>query len=238
MVKEYSQEGDHNLSVIHESHKFTNWMYSQIKPYLKGNILEVGSGLGTYSEKIIRDFKESLVLTDLDPDYVISLKKKYGKKKNVHVAKLDLTKKKDFSFPKIDSVFALNVVEHIDDDVKVLRNVYDHLNPGGKFIILVPAHMWLFNCIDEAVGHYRRYTRKEILSKVAKTRFIIKDMFFFNVFAIPGWILNGHILKKKEIGSGLMGLFNALVPLFSFIEKYILRRKLGISLVVVLEKPR
>ena len=50
----YSAEGDKTLENLHNASRFTDWMYAQVKPHLKGDILEIGSGIGTYSEKIIR----------------------------------------------------------------------------------------------------------------------------------------------------------------------------------------
>lgn len=233
-MKSYSAEGDHNLEVIHKATKFTDWMYAQIKPHLHGRVLEIGSGIGTYSEKVVQDFDE-VILSDLDATYVKKLAKKFGRK-GVTAKKIDLMEPKDYPKTRVDSVFALNVLEHIKDDVAVLERLYGILPPGGRVVLLVPAHQWLYNCIDEAVGHYRRYTRKNMLATVGQTNFKVKKLFYFNVFAIPGWILNGHILKKTELGSGLMNLFNNLVPVFAFIERFILFKRLGISLIIVLEK--
>lgn len=235
----YSTIGDKNLMTIDSAANFTNWMYEEIQPYLRGNILELGSAIGTYSEKVVGDFKENtIVLSDIDENYIRNLENRFKSNNKVIVKKIDLNKEDDFKEINvgINSVFTLNVLEHIEDDVAALNNIYNVLEPGGKLIFLVPAHKFLFNCIDKAIGHYRRYSGKEIINKVKQTKFQIEKMFYFNFAAIPGWYVNGNILKKAVVDEGAVGLFNKIVPILKVIERYVLFRRIGISLVVVLKK--
>ena len=239
MTSKYSEQGSQTLLILDKAKNFTDWMYAEIKPYLEGNILEIGSGIGTYSEKIINDFKDNkIILSDIDSNFVKVLKERFTSKHNLIISKIDLTKLSDLEQikSKINTVFALNVLEHIEDDVSALNNVYSKLEHGGKFVILVPAHKFLFNTIDKAVGHYRRYTKKDIVQKVSETKFKIKKMFYFNFVSMLAWYINGNILKKSEIIQGAMSLFNKMVPIFRFFEKFVLFKKMGISLIVVLEK--
>lgn len=226
-----------NLDVLDEIDNFTDWVYQEIKPFISGNIFEIGSGRGTYSKKIIKDLTSNkIVLSDIDQDYIKWLGQ--FESKNVSIAKVDISRKEDFkniNIP-IDSAFALNVLEHIEDDVRAMNNIYDSLSPGGKFIILVPAHKFLFNCIDEGVGHYRRYTKSEVMAKVSKTKFKVKKLFYFNFLSIFGWYLNGHVFRKNVISKRAAFLLDKIVPLLRLIEQYILRKKIGISIIVVLQK--
>jgi len=236
----YPTVGDKNLMTIDSAANFTNWMYEEIRPFLSGHILELGSGIGTYSEKVIGDFKESIiVLSDIDEIYIRNLERRFASNRNVVVKKIDLSKQGDLRDlnVSIDSVFALNVLEHIDDDTAALSNIYEVLKPGGRFIILVPAHQFLFNCIDRAIGHYRRYSRKQIIAKVEQARFKIVELFYFNFAAIAGWYINGSIFRQAKVNEGAVGILNKIVPILKPIERYILLRKLGISLIVVLSKP-
>jgi 2-polyprenyl-3-methyl-5-hydroxy-6-metoxy-1,4-benzoquinol methylase len=123
-------------------------MYRHIRAGLNekmGNILEVGSGLGTISEKIIRDMGPSshITLTDVSVTYVQSLKTKYSSFKNVSVSIMDLNIREEYSrigYEKYDSIIAINVLEHIKDDLLALHEIYKMLTKGGTLIILVPCH--------------------------------------------------------------------------------------------------
>ena len=239
MAKQYSKEGDRTLNAIQKADNFNRWMYEQIRPFLKGDIVEIGSGVGTFSRLVAHDFPKSrIVVSDIDTDYVKALKEEFRDKKNISSFKIDLGDKEDFkqiSHP-VDTVFALNVLEHVKDDIGTMNEIYRLLKPGGRFIVLVPAHQWLYSPIDKAVGHHRRYNKRMMRKRIAKTPFVLKKMFYFNAPAIAGWIVNGLIFRRSEIDDGAMGLFNKLVPAFRIIEKYFLFRLVGISLIVILEK--
>ncbi len=236
-TEKYSDSGNIILEIMDGSDRFTEWMYEQIKPYLKGRILEIGSGTGTYSRKLFRDFPNtSIILSDLDDEYVHKLETTFEKERP-ETYKINLEKKEDFDQVKdFDSAFALNVLEHVEHDVAALQNIYNNMNSGGTLVILVPAHKFLYNCIDIGLDHFRRYDKKEFQQKVSQTKFTIKKMFYFNSLSIPGWYWNGTILKNPIISQNLMKVLNKLVPILRFIEKYILRKKIGISLVVVMKK--
>lgn len=235
----YSSTGDINLRTMDSASRFTDWMYNEISPFLGGDILELGSGIGTYSEKIVRDYRQSrIVLSDIDDGYVRALGERFLQYGNVSASVIDANRREDFANLDMafDSVFALNLLEHIEDDVAALNNIYGVLKPGGQLVILVPAHKFLFNCIDKAIGHYRRYSRQDITAKVKQTRFTLKKLFYFNFAAIPGWYVNGNIFRQARVNEGAVGVFDKIVPVLRLIERYILFRRIGISLIAVLVK--
>lgn len=234
----YSRIGDANLSSLDEAHNFTKWLYEEIRPYAHGAILEVGSGTGTYSRSLLRDFPhERIALSDIDADYVRNLATAYGSER-VSAHLIDLGEPDHFAGlqRRFDTVIALNVLEHVQDDVRALKNVLDTLRPGGTLILLVPAHQVLYNRIDEAIGHYRRYAKNDLLEKVRAAGFTVDRIFYFNALSIFGWYLNGNVLKKTDVGGGLLSLYNRIVPVVRIIERLILRRKIGISLIAILQK--
>lgn len=238
MEEEYPQAGDVNLHVIASAGKFTDWLYEQIVPFLRGNILEIGSGQGTYSRKIIRDFpNNAIILSDIDRKYVTFLEGAFGGRMTF-VRRIDLACGGDFArLPcAIDSVFALNVLEHVRGDIQALQNIYDALNPGGRCVLLVPAHPFLYNCIDTSVGHYRRYTRASMLEKISQTPFTMERLFSFNFLAMFAWYWHGTLRKRSVLSGGSMKVFNALVPFLRHVEKHFLRQRIGISLIAVLKK--
>src|SRR3989338_6811337 len=165
-MSEYS--GHENLTMMVSCHNFNNWMYQEILPGLKGDILEIGSGLGVFSEKIIHDFpNSSITLSEISTKYVADLRNKFSQKR-VTICKLDLNKKEDYEqigYEKFDSIFALNVLEHVENDTFALKQLYQMLRPDGNLIILVPCHKFLYNVIDHQVAHFRRYTEKELVQK-------------------------------------------------------------------------
>lgn len=239
MKTKYSSIGEENLLTLAKANNFTQWLYSEIKPFLKGNILEIGSGLGTYSEKICHDFpKSQITLSDIDQKFIINLKRTFKSFSKVKVIKLNLNKKNDLNKlrDKFDSILLINVLEHIKDDLAALNNLANLLKPKGKIIILVPAHKFLFNCIDVEVGHYRRYNLQELKSKISQKKISLYKIFYFNFMPIFAWYLIGTILKNSSINEKAMGFYDKMVPSFKFIENKIFKKRFGISLIAILEK--
>ena len=239
-LKEYSKEGKDNQQIFSEKgNNFYNWIFEEIKPYLRGNILEIGSGVGNFSKILLENFPDNqLILSDFDKYFLSMLSKKYSKNDKIIIEYLDLNNIEIFKNNnyKIDTCIAINILEHIDNDIKALENIYNILEPDGKLILLIPAHKFLYNIIDKDIGHYRRYTKKEIIKKISLTSFNILNIYYFNFIAIFGWFLNGKILKKSTINENALGFYNKLIPLSKIIDKYVVFKKIGMSLILILNK--
>ncbi|CAM3957991.1 MULTISPECIES: class I SAM-dependent methyltransferase [Flavobacterium] len=229
-IKEIDLEGLETLNVIEKANKFNKWMFDTIKPHCKGKILEIGSGIGNISEYFIKD-KQDIILSDLRDNYIEIAKNKFTNE----VIKIDLVDA-DFDtkytnlLGTFDTVFALNVVEHIKDEVQAITNCKKLLKKGGHLIILVPAYQSLFNQFDVELEHYRRYTQKSLKKIIIENQLTIKKTFSFNVIGILGWFITGSVLKKKSIPEGQMGLFNKLVPIFKLAD-VLTFRKIGLSVI-------
>ncbi|KGO95443.1 methyltransferase type 12 [Flavobacterium enshiense DK69] len=237
MVKEIDLEGLTTLTVIEKADRFNNWMYETIAPYCNGKILEIGSGIGNISQFFIKNNKD-ITLSDLRDNYCDILKKKFPN----DVIKVDLAHPNfDEEYKNLletfDTVFALNVVEHIKDDVQAIANCKKLLKPNGTLLILVPAYQFLYNNFDVELEHFRRYTQKNLKTIIQKNDLRTVKEFSFNFIGILGWYFSGNILKKKTIPEGQMGFFNLLVPIFK-IADLVTFKKIGLSVINVSVKEK
>ncbi|MBN8565953.1 MAG: class I SAM-dependent methyltransferase [Flavobacteriales bacterium] len=234
-LKEIDLEGMETLHVIEKANKFNRWMYETIKPFCKGKILEIGCGIGNISEFFIQD-SQDIVLSDLRENYLEIVSKKFTNPTiKINLIDPEFDTKYDEIIGTFDTVFALNVIEHIEDDKQAIANCKKLLKKGGNLIILVPAYQFLFNNFDKELEHFRRYTRKKIETVIAENHLEIVNSFYFNFIGIIGWYVSGSILKKKTIPENQMGLFNLLVPVFRWADKIILN-KIGLSVICVSKK--
>ncbi len=234
--KEFDLEGLETLESISAAPAFNEWMYDTISKNLQGEILEIGSGIGNISEYFIRDGK-SITLSDIRENYLNYLRHRFeGESIVKDIMSLDAvapnfdTRFKEY-FGKFDGIFALNVVEHIEDDTLALENMAKLLKPGGRMVILVPAHQWLYNEFDKSLEHYRRYSKPMLVKCFKDAGLEPKHSQFFNMAGIPGWFLSGSVLKKKIISTSQMKLYNSLVPLFKICEG-ITGYNIGLSVIV------
>lgn len=228
--------GLHTLEVIAKADRFNKWMYDQFKHQLKGEILEIGSGIGNISQLVIKE-GHSITLSDYNDEYCESLRKKFSKHNNVReVIRIDLLdpsfeNKYSSYIEKFDSIFLLNVIEHIEDDLIAIKNCNYLLKPGGHLILLAPAYSWLYCTFDKQLGHYRRYSLKQLKDLLNKGAFSTLKGDYFNFTGVAGWLLFGKIMNKKMLGSGEMSAFDKIVPLAKAVDK-ILRRSTGLSIIV------
>lgn len=238
--KEVDPEGHETLRVISAARKFNKWTFDSISQFCSGEILEIGSGIGNISEHFI-DHGHCITLSDIRENYRESLRKNYGSKVGPEgIIELDLVEP-DFSNTyqnlkgRFDTIFALNVVEHIEDDLLAIKNASTLLKPGGRLIILVPAFNSLYNSFDKHLMHFRRYTKSTLSELFMANELKVLHSYYFNAAGIPGWYVSGRLQKHDTIPGGQMRLFNSLVPVFRLID-LITFRKIGLSVVCVGEK--
>lgn len=235
MIKEIDLEGEETLNAIAQADKFNNWMYSQMSPFIGGKILEIGSGIGNISSFLVKEFPEA-ELSDVRDQYTDKLKRQFPNQR-VHTIDLvsdDFENKYSDLQSSFDFVFALNVVEHIQNDKLALLNLSKLVKPGGRIFILVPAYQWLFNSFDVSLEHFRRYT-KSSLSMICPQNCQVKDSFYFNAFGIIGWFSVGSVLRRKIIPEGNMRIYNFITPIVKVIDILVFR-KIGLSVINVFQK--
>lgn len=236
-VKTIDQEGLETLEVVADADKFNAWMYHTILPFSKGNILEIGSGIGNISNYFLQN-NFDISLSDLRDNYCQILKDNYGSYPNLkQVVKMDII---DPNFDEnhksllgtFDTVYALNIVEHVKDDQLAIENCKKLLTKGGHLIILVPAYQALYNSFDTELEHYRRYTQKSLDQLFDINDITIIHRQYYNFVGIFGWWFSGNLLKKKTIPGGQMKLYNTLVPIIKLMDKIVLH-KAGLSVITV-----
>jgi SAM-dependent methyltransferase len=128
-------------------------------------------------------------------------------------------------------VICQNVLEHIDDDAAAVNAMAGALAPGGRLVLLVPAHPRLYGRLDLAYGHHRRYTKERLRALAQGAGLDVGRLHFFNAAAAPGWWLTSHRGGRENIGDTSLNAFERLVPLLARIEE---RRRppFGLSLVM------
>lgn len=230
---------DQWLDNLQSATHYNQWIFSRIAPHLKGRTLEVGCGNGNFTTLMAQHCSQ-LVAVDLNADYVAQTKARLGGCEHVEVRTVDATEMD--CAQTFDTIILLDVLEHIEDDVELLRRLRRQLAPGGTLLLKVPAIASLYNPLDAAVGHYRRYTpamlRQAILSAKEEQQnpFSEPIIDYFNAVGILGWWLNGSVLKRRTPPGQQVGLFDRCVPLFQKTEEW-MNPPVGLSLFAIATEP-
>lgn len=239
--KPIDEEGLETLNVLSQANLFNEWMYKTIQPYCsQNNVLEIGSGVGNISEFFIRN-KHTIFLSDLRENYKEILLERFSHDKNIiDFQTIDLVAenfeaKYTHLLGKFETVFALNVIEHIKDDNLAILNCKKLLKEKGKLVILVPAYQFLYNRFDEELYHFRRYKKKGMVQLFKNNNIKIVNSFYFNALGILGWYVSGKIFRNKTLPSSQVSFYNKIIPIAKLID-FLLFNKIGLSVVVVGEK--
>ncbi|HYD80941.1 MAG TPA: class I SAM-dependent methyltransferase [Paucimonas sp.] len=155
--------GTDNLEVMAEAVNYNRFLLSLIRRHARRTdaIVDFGSGIGTFAREL-RDngYRVHCIEPDAAQAAVISAA---GLPVSASLAALQ-----DDS---VDYLYTLNVLEHIEDDGAALRELRAKLKPDGKLLVYVPAFQVLYSSMDRKVGHFRRYTRRELTGKLRQAGF-------------------------------------------------------------------
>lgn len=154
-------------------------------------ILDVGCGTGL----MLQELRPLGNATGIDiSDEALQFCRKRGLDNVRNADVLDLP----FDADRFDFVTAMDIVEHIDDDVSALRQCRRVLKPGGRLFIFTPAHQWLWSLQDEVSHHKRRYIARTLSNAVTEAGLQIERQTYVSTFLLPVIFLGRQWLKVRQ----------------------------------------
>lgn len=216
----YIESGPQILNALAVAPRFNAWMADTIRPYVGKRVLEIGAGIGNLTRLLVPR-RQSYVASDIDPEHLARLNVRFQHRPNLRASRCDLADPRDF-LPfagAMDSVVCLNVLEHVEDDLQGLRNMYSVLQPGGCAIVLVPHGQEIFGSLDVVLGHYRRYSTPELREKMERCGFRVDRVLEFNRISRPAWYVSGRVFKTQTMSPLQLRIFDRLVWLWRRIDR-------------------
>jgi SAM-dependent methyltransferase len=173
------------------AHDSTHWWYRARRDILAdyvaryaglpadARILEIGCGTGHNLPMLARFGEVDAVEIDAAAREIASAR--LGKP----IAAAPLPQLAGIERNAYDLIAVLDVVEHIEDDVAALKAMAERLKPGGKILITVPAHQWMWSAHDVVNHHYRRYSKKTLGAAIARAGLRHNGLRWFNSLLFP-----------------------------------------------------
>ena len=211
--------GSEILARLNRAPRFTKWMADTIRPYVGDRVLEIGAGIGNLTANLVP--RTEYHASDINPHYLDRLETLKQTRPYLQVHYTDASAAETYPAEQFDTVICMNVVEHIENDVEALSNIRRSLDKNGRAIVLVPNGPRLFGSLDKVLGHYRRYTREQLVRACQDAGFAVEKVLKFNRLGTPGWWLNGRILKKETFGFWQIKVLNFLVPFVRPIDRFL-----------------
>jgi|TARA_B110000914_G_C15372530_1_gene403862 SAM-dependent methyltransferase len=192
---------------------------SFFKKYLKGDVLEVGAGCGSFTRHYFNKKITSILMTELDKKNNAILSRKFKNNKKVSIEKKKIFKIKK----KFDVVLYLHVLEHIKNDNLEIKEAIKKLKKNAYLIFLVPAHNKMYSNLDKLVGHYRRYELNFFKKKFNTVHQC--DLKFLDSMGYILYFLNKIFFKKEAHPSKLKifiwdKFFTPITVIVDFFSRY------------------
>lgn len=226
------------LEAMAQARRYYRWILSRFRPYLGHTVLELGAGLGTFSAHLLAEPITRLILVEPVADLSSRLQLRFGTTERVELKHGRLGDVRDALPPaSLDSVVAVNVLEHIPDDRETLETAFEMLAPGGALLLFVPALQFLFGSMDRSFGHLRRYTRPGLRSLLRTCGFDPVRIHYMNSLGVFSWLLAGRLFRWPTLTPGAVTFADhTLIPLTALLERCV-PPPLGQSLLAIAHKP-
>ena len=209
-----------------------------MRPYLRGDVLEVGAGLGANTRALFRESDHPSWLC-LEPDASLAA----GLRDGIAGGRLparcraadgtvdDLPNETTF-----DAILYADVLEHIADDRGQLARARVHLRPGGRLIVLSPACEALFSPFDAAIGHYRRYDRSTV-RRISPKGLELVRLRYLDAAGLLTSLANRVLLRQDLPTQGQILFWDRVLVRVSRVLDPLLRYRIGRSILAVWHLP-
>lgn len=204
---------------------YRKYQHALIEPYCGAEVLEIGAGAGDFSAACAG--RRRVVVTDVDPDAVDAMSRRFASRPEVTARQLDAANLTPEAAEElvaelgpVDSVLAINVLEHIEDHVEALRALSMLVKPGGNLVMWVPGYQQLYGEFDRSVGHFRRYTPKTLAAVAERAELRVEVSRPVNLLGGIAW---WAAVRKGGAGSPnskLVKIYDAaVIPLTRVLDK-------------------
>jgi SAM-dependent methyltransferase len=149
------------LDTFSQARNWRSYWATALHPYIAGDVLEVGAGIGANTAYIHHSQVRSIHCLEPDPELAAQLRSAVQGTPGITVSIGTIC---SLAARLFDTILYIDVLEHIEDDRSELARAVRLLRPGGRLIVLAPAHQALYSPFDEAIGHHRRYDRRSLIA--------------------------------------------------------------------------
>ncbi len=218
---EADDELSDTLDSLDEAQHYADWIVDLLAPHLGGEIVEIGAGHGTMSDRLRRLGR--LTISEPSPRACELLEERFAATPDVRVVAADaeqvMRQGADGEGAPFDSAVMINVLEHIPDHVGVLRSIRQGLRPGGTLAVYVPAHEVLYSDFDRRIGHQRRYRRSTLAHALSLAGFELVDLRYVNLPGWFAWVLVARLLRQQPTRPATTRLYDRwVVPVLRRVE--------------------
>jgi 2-polyprenyl-3-methyl-5-hydroxy-6-metoxy-1,4-benzoquinol methylase len=223
-----------DLETIREARRYGGHVFELFRPHIGRRVLEVGCGIGTMSEKLA-EITDAIV--GIEPNAAcierVAATMRHQPKFSLRPCHLEECDPIELRSHCFDTVYCVNVLEHLEFDVDALRMFREVVVPGGKVLIFVPAVPAAYGPLDAELGHHRRYSKHTLSRAFAGAGLELTMLRYTNPIGLVGWMYNSHVSKARVHSLNQVKLFERLIAPWALPLERLITPPIGLSLVAV-----
>jgi hypothetical protein len=222
---------DFEFSALRAAQNYRRSLLKLFEPHLRGRVIEVGAGVGQFTEQLIKLPQiQHLLAIEPDSGFCAEFRKALPSQPLFEGIITSMTEPGPWN-----GILSINVLEHIREDEDELSSYFKLLHrQRGKLCLFVPARQEIYAPIDNDFGHHRRYSRSELRKKLERAGFKQFRLHYFNLVGYFLWWLNFCVLRQREFDVRSIQLFDRLIfPCAFGLESHVCWPPFGQSLVAV-----
>jgi hypothetical protein len=218
----------------------TNWkryVRSRLARYVRGNVLEVGAGIGETTRHLCDGTQQSWLCLEPDAALAARLTGLLDRSPLVPKPRVEAATLADLrDGERFETILYIDVLEHIERDREELQRASELLVAGGSIIVLSPAFQFLYSDFDKSIGHYRRYTKRS-LAAVFPLGLQRLELTYLDSVGFLASLAN-RLLLRQALPTANQILFwdRAMIPI-SRPADHVFRHAFGRSVVAVYARP-
>ena len=225
------------LDLFAEVWNWKSYWSGQVRPFLKGDVLEVGAGIGSNTELLDSGDRGRWVCLEPDPQLVAQLDQRRKDTKTTRTYETVCGTLQSLDGQQFDTIIYIDVLEHIENDREELNAAASHLRPGGRVIVLSPAHQRLYTPFDAAIGHFRRYNAP-MLRAISPSGLRLERMRYVDCVGLFASSANRLFLQQSMPTRAQLAFWDRwMIPISRVFDK-LFGYSIGKSIIAIWHKPQ
>jgi SAM-dependent methyltransferase len=215
--------------------KWKTYWSRQIRPFITGDVIEVGAGIGSNTPFLDPGGDHRWVCLEPDPLLLAQLTKTLKQTTDRQYETVCGTLQTVDGDQRFDTIIYIDVLEHIANDREELNIAASRLRPGGRIIVLAPAHQWLFSPFDAAIGHFRRYNRP-MLRSISPAGLMIEQLIYLDSAGLTASAANLLFFRQSTPTKAQLRFWDHWIVPVSQVADKLLLHSVGKSIVAIWRK--
>lgn len=217
------------LELFSAARRWKAYWAKSVMPWVKGDVLEVGAGIGA-NTRVLQN-PEVRSFTCLEPDAELAARAA-REIADLPACRMLVGTTASTELGQYDSIVYIDVLEHIESDRAELERAATLLRPGGSLVVLCPAHQALYSEFDRAIGHHRRYDAKTLVACGPPT-LALERSFYLDSVGVLASFANHALLKSERPTPAQIRTWDTLMVPLSRLLDPCFGHRLGKSVVAV-----